>query len=35
QQAMWTAQWPAGAGAVREVCDFILKCKSHAQSGTH
>ncbi|MRD56332.1 hypothetical protein GH816_07235 [Betaproteobacteria bacterium LSUCC0115] len=35
RQAMWTAQWPAGAGAVREVCDFILKCKSHAQNGTH
>ena len=34
-QSMWTAQWPAGAGAVREVCDFILKCKSHAASGAY
>lgn len=35
QQAMWTAQWPAGAGAVREVCDFILRCKLLAPTGTH
>ena len=31
QQAIWTAQCPAGFGAVREVCDFILKCKSDAE----
>jgi 3-deoxy-D-manno-octulosonate 8-phosphate phosphatase (KDO 8-P phosphatase) len=35
QQAMWTAQWPAGAGAVRELCDFILKCKSREENGAH
>ena len=35
QQAMWTAQWPAGAGAVREVCDFILRCRSLTPNGTH
>ncbi len=35
QQAMWTAQWPAGAGAVREGCDFILRCEVLAPTGTH
>jgi 3-deoxy-D-manno-octulosonate 8-phosphate phosphatase (KDO 8-P phosphatase) len=35
QQAMWVAQWPAGAGAVREVCDFILRCKTVTQVGSH
>lgn len=35
QQAMWIAEWPAGAGAVREVCDFILSCKAPPRAGTH
>lgn len=34
QQAMWVAQWPAGAGAVREVCDFILSSKGMTQTRT-
>lgn len=28
QEAMWVSSLPAGGGAVREVCDFILACKA-------